>query len=416
MAPAPKRPWRPCEARWRRNNRSLAVLTEARPRRGSPAREQSATLIVFFVAGFAMASFAPLVPFVKARTGLGEGALGLLLLCLGVGSLVTMFLAGALAARFGCRRVIVTSGVPLCLSLPLLASHSDPLALGVALLVFGGAIGAIDVTMNIQAIIVERENGRAMMSGFHGLFSVGGIAGSVCMTAAISAGASPIAATLGVVAVIIVALVCAAPHLLAYASEHRPTVFAMPRGIVLFIGVLCFVAFQAEGAVLDWSGVYLSGAQGMATAYAGLGYVAFTVTMTIGRLTGDRIVGRFGGTTVMLLGGVCSASGFALTSLVSSWQPALFGFALIGLGCSNIVPVLFTRIGRQTLMPEHIAVSAISTLGYSGILTGPALIGLIAHLSSLSTAFLILAVLQLGVAASGRITSHRRRRRGSPGR
>lgn len=356
-----------------------------------------------------MASFAPLVPFVKSRTGLGEGALGLLLLCLGVGSLVTMFLAGALAARFGCRRVIIASGVPLCLSLPLLASLSDPLALAAALLVFGGSVGAIDVTMNIQAIIVERGSGRAMMSGFHGLFSLGGIAGSVCMTAALGAGASPLAGALGVVAVIIVALACAAPHLLVHASEHRPAVFALPRGIVLFIGLLCFVAFQAEGAVLDWSGVYLSGTQGMATAYAGLGYVAFTVTMTIGRLTGDRIVERFGGTMVIVLGGLCSASGFALTSLVSSWQLTLPGFALIGLGCSNIVPVLFTRIGRQTLMAEHIAVSAISTMGYSGILTGPALIGLVAHVTSLSAAFLFLAILQLGVAASARFTSHRHR-------
>ena len=380
-------------------------MTETRPGRRSPAREQASTLIAFFVAGFAMASFAPLVPFVKMRTGIGEGALGLLLLCLGVGSLITMFLAGALTARFGCRRVILASGVPLCLCLPLLASLADPLALGVTLLVFGGAIGSIDVTMNIQAIIVERESGRAMMSGFHGLFSLGGIAGSVCMTAALGAGAAPIDATIGVVAVIIVALVCAAPNLLAHASDQRPTVFAVPRGIVLFIGVLCFIAFQAEGAVLDWSGVYLSGTEGMATHYAGLGYVAFTITMTLGRLTGDRIVGRLGGTRVILLGGLCSASGFALTSMVSNWPLALFGFALIGLGCANIVPVLFTRIGRQTLMPEHIAVSAISTMGYSGILSGPALIGLVAQLSSLSVAFLIMAALQLGVAASGRFTS-----------
>ena len=377
-------------------------MIEARPGRGIFGT-RAATLIVFFVAGFAMASFAPLVPFVKTRTGIGEGALGLLLLCLGVGSLITMFLSGALAARFGCRRVIVASAVPLCLSLPLLASLSDLLALGVTLLVFGGAIGSIDVTMNIQAIIVERDSGRAMMSGFHGLFSAGGIAGSTCMTGALSAGASPIVATIGVVTGIVVAMVLAAPHLLAHANAQRPTVFAIPRGIVLFIGALCFLAFQAEGAVLDWSAVFLSGTRGMATAYAGLGYVAFTVAMTFGRLTGDRVVERFGGTTVILLGGLCSASGFALASLVSGWQPALFGFVLIGLGCSNIVPVLFTRIGRQTLMPEHIAVSTISTLGYSGILTGPALIGLIAHISSLSIAFLILAALQLGVAVSGRV-------------
>ncbi len=371
------------------------------PRSGStPAAQQRATRLAFFVAGYGMASFAPLVPYAKVRTGIDEGTLGLLLLCLGVGSLVTMFLAGALASRFGCRIVILASGVPLCLSLPLLATLTDPVLLGLALLVFGASVGAIDVTMNIQAVIVERESGRAMMSGFHGLFSLGGIAGAVCVTAALGAGASPFAATLGVVSILAVALLLASPNLLAYGSAQQTTLLVLPRGIVLFIGALCFVAFQAEGSVLDWSAVFLSETRGMATAYAGLGYVAFALTMTIGRLSGDRVVQRLGGSRVILLGGLCSATGFALTTLPTSWASALFGFALIGLGCSNTVPVLYTRAGRQTLMPEHAAISAVTALGYSGILTGPVFIGLIAHVASLSVAFLVLMVLQLGIAAS----------------
>jgi predicted MFS family arabinose efflux permease len=365
--------------------------------------EQRSTRIVFFIAGFGMAAWAPLVPFAKARAGIGDGALGLLLLCLGVGSLVTMSLAGALAARFGCRRVVIASTVPLCLVLPLLATVSSPALLAVALLVFGASLGAIDVTMNIQAIIVERASGRAMMSGFHGLFSIGGMAGAACVAALLGAGASPLTATLCVVGGIIVALAMAASHLLPQGSEREGPAFAMPHGVVLFIGALCFIAFLAEGAMLDWSAVFLTSVRGVETAYGGLGYAVFSLTMSIGRLTGDRIVQRFGGTGVIAIGGICASAGFAFATLVPWWQMTLLGYALIGVGCSNIVPVLYTSVGRQTVMPEYVAVPAITTLGYLGILAGPAAIGFIAHAASLSAAFLILGILLLGVAMSGRL-------------
>ncbi len=366
-------------------------------------REQRATRIVFFIAGFGMAGWAPLVPFAKARTGIDDAMLGLLLLCLGVGSIVTMSLAGALAARFGCRRVIVGSVVPLCIALPLLASLSDPLLLAAALLVFGASLGAIDVTMNIQAIVVERASGRAMMSGFHGLFSLGGIVGPACIAALLSAGASPLAASLGMVVAMLVMLAIAASHLLPHGIRAGGPVFAVPHGIVLFIGILCFVAFLAEGAMLDWSAVFLTSVHSMQPAYAGLGYATFSVTMTIGRLTGDRLVQRFGSRNIVVFGGLCGAAGFAIATLVPHWQITLLGYALIGAGCSNIVPVLYSSVGRQTVMPEYLAVPAITSLGYAGILAGPAAIGFMAHLASLSAAFLILAFLQLGIATSGRL-------------
>jgi predicted MFS family arabinose efflux permease len=350
-----------------------------------------------------MACWAPLVPFARARTGIDDRALGLLLLCLGAGSVATMSLAGAFAARFGCRRVVVASAVPLCITLPLLASISDPTLLAAALLIFGASLGAIDVTMNIQAIIVERASGRSMMSGFHGLFSLGGIAGATCITVLLGAGASPPAATMCVVGGIIVALALAAPHLLPYGSKSEGPAFAFPHGAVLIIGVLCFIAFLAEGAMLDWSAVFLTSVRTVPPVYAGLGYAMFSLTMTIGRLTGDRIVQRFGGSNVVVFGGLCATAGFALATLVPFWQFTLLGYALIGAGCANTVPVLYTGVGRQTVMPEHVAVPAITTLGYAGILVGPAAIGFVAHAASLSLAFLILAALQVGIALSGRL-------------
>jgi predicted MFS family arabinose efflux permease len=360
---------------------------------------------MFFVVGFASAGWAALVPFAKARAGIDDGALGLLLLCLGVGSIVAMLPAGALAARFGCRRIVVLAGAVLCLTLPPLAVLSNPLALAATLFVFGAGLGCTDVTMNIQAIIVERESRRPMMSGFHGLFSLGGMVGAAAMTAVLGAGASPFAATLCVVAGMVVALTATASHLLPYGSQREGPVLAIPHGIVLFIGALCFIVFLAEGAMLDWAAVFLISVRGVRPAYGGLGYAAFSLAMTIGRLAGDRIVGLCGGTNVMTYGGLCAAAGFALATLVPVWQVALVGYALIGVGCSNIVPVLYTSVGRQTVVPEHMAVAAITTLGYAGILAGPAAIGFVARMSSLSVAFQVVAMLLVGVAASGPVLS-----------
>jgi fucose permease len=291
----------------------------------------------------------------------------------------------------------------LCLTLPVLAWASSLPLLVAALAIFGGAVGAVDVSANIQAIIVERESGRSLMSGFHGFYSLGGIAGAVGMTGLLGAGAPPVVAAVVVVALCLATLAIAAPHLLPYGSQGEGPAFAFPRGVVWFLGILCFILFLTEGSVLDWSAVFLSSVRGMAKAYAGLGYAAFALTMTVGRLTGDRIVQRFGGGNIILFGGLCAAAGFALATLVGSWPVALIGYALVGAGCSNIVPVLFSGVGRQTDMPQSVGVPAITTLGYAGILIGPATIGFVARVASLPVAFMILVVMLIGVAASGRL-------------
>ena len=365
--------------------------------------EQRATRIVFFITGFGNSAWAALVPFAKARAEVSDGALGLLLLCLGIGSIVTMPISGAFAARFGCRRVMIVAALVVAATLPVLATASALPLLVVTLMLFGAGIGATDVAMNIQAIIVERASGRSMMSGFHGLFSLGGIAGAGGMAALLSSGASPPLATACVSAGILAALALSAAHYLPYGARSDGPAFAIPHGIVLAIGMLCFVLFLAEGAVLDWSAVFLTSIRHMAASYAGLGYAAFATTMTIGRLAGDRIVDRLGQKRVVLVGSLCAASGFVIATAIPSWQIGLLGYALVGAGCANIVPVLFSSVGRQKVMPENVAVPAITTLGYAGILAGPAGIGFIAHLTNLPTAFLILAAMLAAVALSARI-------------
>ncbi|WP_025113559.1 MFS transporter [Pseudomonas sp. H1h] len=364
--------------------------------------QQMSTRIAFFIAGLGIAAWAPLVPYAKARAGLDEGTLGLLLLCLGVGSILAMPLAGILATRFGCRKVATGGTLLICAALPLLATVSSIPALIATLFMFGAGLGTVDSTVNLQAVIVERASGKNMMSGFHGLFSLGGIVGAAGVSALLGLGLTPLAAMLVVVAVLIGALFKAVPHMLPYGSESSGPAFAVPHGIVLFIGGMCFIVFLTEGAALDWSAVFLAQERGIDTAYAGLGYAAFALTMTAGRLMGDRIVRSVGATRIILFGGLLAAAGLFLATFAPSWEAALVGYALVGAGCSNIVPVLYTAVGKQTVMPESIAVPAITTLGYAGILAGPAVIGFVAHASSLSFAFGLMAVLLVAVAIGGK--------------
>jgi predicted MFS family arabinose efflux permease len=359
--------------------------------------------MVFFIAGLGVSAWAPLVPFAKARADLGDGALGLLLLCLGTGSIIAMPIAGVLAARYGCRLVLIVSTGLVCAILPVLATGSSRPLLVASLFIFGVGMGSLDCVVNIQAVIVERASRRPMMSGFHGLFSVGGIVGAGGVSAALGIGASPLVATLCVAAGILGVLAKAAPHLLPYGGEGEGSVFAIPHGVVLFIGILCFILFLTEAAVLDWSAVFLTSTRGVQPHYAGLAYAAFAGTMTVGRLTGDAIVRRIGGPRVVVIGSLIAAMGLAFATLVPTWEAGMLGFALVGVGCSNIVPVLYTAVGRQKVVPEHVAVPAISTLGYAGILVGPAIIGLLAQVSSLPIALMAVAILLLGVAASGRM-------------
>lgn len=360
-----------------------------------------ATRLLFLIVGFGVAAWAPLVPFVKARAGLDDGGLGLLLLGLGVGSIAAMPVAGAMAARFGARPVLLVAVAAICATLPVLATAASVALLAVALVLFGAGMGCLDCLMNLQAVAVERQAGRPMMSGFHGLYSLGCIIGAAGVSAMLSIGLSPPTATFVIVACIVAALVAALPGILPSEGGGGPA-FAVPRGRVLFLGILCFVVFLAEGSALDWSAVFLVQERAMAPSQAGLGYAAFALTMTVGRLTGDAIVRKVGRVRVVAYGGWLAAAGLALVTLAPAWQLALLGYALVGAGCANIVPVLFTAASRQRVMPERLAIPAVTTLGYAGVLAGPALIGFVAHATSLSTAFLLVALMLAGVALSGR--------------
>ena len=352
-----------------------------------------ATRLAFLVAGFGIACWAPLVPFAKQRLAIDEATLGLLLLCIGIGSVAAMQFTGVLSARFGAKPAIVASGLGLTVILPLLSVVTTPPALAVALVGFGAALGSLDVAMNIHAIEVERAAARPMMSGFHALFSIGGFAGSTLMTFLLSAHLAPLASTLCCAAIMLVAMLFAWPRLLAGAQGETGPLFVMPRGIVLLIAGLAAAAFLVEGAVLEWSALLITGDGLVSATKGGLGYMLFAIAMTVGRLTGDAVTGRIGDRATLFWGGVVAVAGFVVLLTVPFAPLALVGFVLIGLGASNTVPVLFRKAGAQTVMPPALAISAVTTTGYAGILAGPAVIGFVAKAVGLHNAFWMLAAL-----------------------
>jgi len=361
------------------------------------------TRTIFLINGLGMSTWAPLVPFARDRLQLSGASLGALLLCLGIGSLTAMPVTGTLVARFGCRRVMCFSTLLVLMMMPLLATADSHLVMAAALMLFGAGLGMLDVAMNYQAVQVEQAADKPMMSGFHGFFSLGGILGAGTVSLLLSQSFTPLAATLVVMAVMLLLLLWRLPVLMNE-RLHQPDQpwLVIPRGWVAFLGLLCFILFLAEGAVLDWGALLLLQNPEMSPAWAGLGYAVFSVAMTLGRFSGDKIIQRFGRYPVMLTGALTAAAGMSLAVWLPWPEIALLAFLLVGFGLSNTVPMLFNAAGNQQDMPANLAISAMTTLGYAGILSGPALIGFISQWISLSGAFLAIALLLLAVAASAR--------------
>jgi hypothetical protein len=367
-----------------------------------------ATRLAFLVAGFGVSCWAPLVPFAKQRLGVDDGVLGMLLLCIGLGSVVAMVITGALSARYGSKPIIVAGGCGLAVILPLLSVVSTPITLGIALLAFGASLGSLDVAMNIHAVEVERSAGKPLMSGFHALFSVGGFAGSTLMTFLLSMQLGAFESTLLCAVLMLGAIVVARSRLIETAEANDGPLFVAPRGIVLLLAALTAITFLVEGALLDWSALLITGAGLVAANQGGVGYMLFSIAMTAGRLGGDAVTARVGDRAMVFWGGVVATAGFVVLLTAPLAVIAMAGFLLIGLGASNVVPVLFRQAGSQRAMPSALAVVAITTTGYAGNLVGPAGVGFVAKGVGLPGAFWLLALLLCLVPCCARLVTAQR--------
>ena len=364
-------------------------------------REVHAARAFFFIGGFGTATWAPLVPLLRERLMVGDDVLGMLLLCIGVGSLLTMPLSGALAMRLGCRRVVMTAAV-LFAAILLLVSCVDALSLAVPIvLIFGAVMGCIDVVVNIVAVLVEKGIGRRIMSGMHAFWSLGGFVGAGLYGVWVGLlGLTPFQSTAIAAGLILLLTAVFGRHLIPYGGGGG-ALLALPRGIIVFVGMTAFIAFLSEGAVMDWGGVYLTTVRGMDLALAGTGYSVFSAAMLMMRFLGDRVVQRIGALPVAVGGALLAFGGILLVMFAPADVLLYVGFFSIGIGSANIVPVFFSLMGRQNVMPVSAAVSAVSTMGYLGILAGPAAIGFVSSLTTLQTAFAMLAALSILQATIG---------------
>lgn len=346
------------------------------------------------------------IPAVQGALGLSNATLGLVLLGMPAGAIVTMPVAGALVARFGSRRVAVAGALIDCLGVSLLGFAGSALALAVTLFLFGVGNGAMDIGMNAQGVVVERGYGRPIMSSFHAWFSIGGIAGALFggLMAGQGIGVGP--HLLGVGLVGVVATLATARLLLpataerANDDEHHLSLRA-PRPVVV-LGLIAFCAMLAEGAMADWSAVYLRDI-GAGAGLAATGYAIFSVTMTLGRLAGDRATEALGGARLVQVGGLIAAAGLLLTVIVHRTPAALAGFALVGAGVATIAPIVYSTAGRSRGVAPGTAIAAATTIGYLGFIAGPPLIGLVAGLITLRWALLVVVALLVAMVAMARV-------------
>ena len=375
----------------------------ARPPAPDPVlrRARLAVTAIFLINGITFASWFPHIPVVKARLGLSEGVLGFVLLAMALGAILAFPLAGWLIARLGSRAVTGAAGIGFCAALPLPILAPDPPFLALALALFGACNGAMDVAMNAQGLAVENRYPRPIMSSLHGLFSVGALVGASLAGAAMSVGLSPAAHAFGIAVPMLAAMLLAMGFMLprgADAVSGGPT-FARPTGALVGLGLLAFLALVAEGAVADWSAVYLYESLGTEAGMAAAGFAAFSLTMAIGRFTGDALVRRFSGVGLLRASATLASLGLALALLAGHPALAVAGFACVGLGMSNIVPILFRAAGRVPGVPSGIGIAAVATAGYFGFLAGPPAIGLAAEAVTLPVA-LGLAVLATALIAA----------------
>ncbi|MFL4396432.1 MFS transporter [Acinetobacter pittii] len=375
--------------------------------------QRLATRLSFFSLGFATAAWAPLIPFAQQRLNLNHADFGLLLLCMGIGSMIAMPATGALVKRWGCRPLIALALMLLMVLLPSLTMWSSIVTMAVALFIFGSAAGCLGVAINLQAVVVEKHSVRALMSSFHGMCSLGGLTGAMLVTALLAVGLSPLISTLSVVMILLVIGGVAIPSCLTSFEQDEkphedttqaPKKFYRPDGIILLIGMMCFIAFLSEGAAMDWGGIYLTSKYQLNPAFAGLAYTFFALSMTTGRFAGHILLKQWGEKNIVTYSAIGAAIGMAVIVTAPVWQVVVLGYALLGLGCSNIVPVMFSRVGRQNNMPKAAALSLVSTIAYTGSLSGPALIGLIGEWTGLSTVLTGVAVLLFIIALLNRFT------------
>jgi fucose permease len=374
------------------------------PSRGALWRARLATLALFFVCGAALGVWAAHIPLLKSGLGLDDSTLGLVMLTMGVGAVVAMPCSGALIHRFGAVAISIASGLALAAAIALPPHMPNVVLLAASAFFLGFSLGAIDIAMNAHAAAVEKAFGRPIMSSIHAFFSIGGLFG-----AAGAAGLVGLAVGakvgMGAGALVLALIVAGSARFLAF--EDRPETegghgLRLPSRAVLLLGVLTVCSFLCEGAMMEWSALFLRDVAGAPIGMAAAGYAAFSATMTVGRLVGDRFVRAVGPARAVQLSGALAAVSLLVVTLAPNPWVAFAGLLAAGLGFANIVPPLFSAATRAPGVAPSAALAMVASMGYSGGLLGPPAIGFLSDAFGLRFGFGLLVVAAAVVALFAR--------------
>ncbi len=360
-----------------------------------------AVAAMFILNGALLGIWASRIPAIAATHALTPNLLGLLLLCLAAGAIISFPLAGRMVDSFGAAPVTRIIALVYCAALVVLGLAPSLPLLALALFLFGMTHGSMDVAMNVWAAEVEKAAGRPIMASFHAMFSLGAGVAAAMGYFAINFGTSVPAhfalASLPLGAICLA--IASGPWASARNAASGGSLFAFPRGALVFVGLIAFAAAMGEGAVADWGGVYLHGSIGTSEALATFGYSTFSVAIFVMRMLGDRVIRHFGSDTTARASGIAAFLGVLCVASAMGITQALLGFALMGLGYAVLFPLAFSRAAADSNMTPGRAIASVATLGYGGLLLGPPVIGFLAELTSLRLALLTLAALALLITA-----------------
>jgi MFS family permease len=363
--------------------------------KGSHAR--IATNILFFLNGLSFASWASRIPDVKDILKLGDAALGAVLFAMPIGSLSALPVAGIIISRFGSKKITLFSMLFYFVSMPLLGYATSTFQLAIALFLFGFGSDMLNISMNVQAVNVEKIQQRSIMSSFHAVFSIGFMIGAALGGFIASENISVFKhlTFMGTTDLLVVILIYRFLVKSDQQTDKAQPLFALPdRGLVL-LGIIAFCGMLSEGAMADWSTLYykqvLHNSKGFATA----GFTAFSIMMVVGRIFGDKIVNKFGLRKTLLINCLIVFLGMFFALIIVNPISVVIGFGITGLGLSTIVPLIYSEAGHSKTMSAGVALAAITTVGMGGFLLGPVLIGFLSEFSSLRIALTSLIVLGL---------------------
>jgi MFS family permease len=392
---------------------AAAVTTQAYEVTARDRRARRSTAAAYVVQGLCFAAVLTRVPALKDKFGFSDGELSLILLAVPVVAGAGSVLAGALAARLGSAPVLRVAGLGVCAAMLAIGAAGTRPLLFLAVAAFGLVIGAVDATMNMQGVAVQRRYGRSLLMSFHGVWSMAGIASSLA-TAGAERIELPLVAGFAVVSGVgaVVAL-AAGPGLLrrdeerAFTPEPAKLTTPLPWGPILLVGIAVTINYIADSATSNWSAVYIRDALDGSRSVAALGLGAYLACQVVGRILADRVVGRFGPTRTVAVGAVVGAAGLAVVVAAPTPAVGIAGFAIVGFGLCVVVPQSFSAADAVDPTGSGVAIARVNLFNYIGFVVGAALIGAVAEGASLRLAFAVPGILVLGVVALARAFSTR---------